>query len=52
MGQTHLGDDDFFFEDFHGVIFAAGLFPDQDDFSKGAFSQQLQVVEVAHRLQR
>lgn len=48
--QTNLGYDDFFFEDFHGIIFPTGLFPDKDDFTKGSLSEQLQVVKVTHCL--
>lgn len=48
---TCLGDDDFLFEDFHGVVLPAGLLPDQNDLPERPLPQQLQVVEVAHRLE-
>lgn len=50
--KTDLGYDDFFFKNFHGVIFPAGLFSDKNYFTKGSLAQQLQVVEVTHCLQR
>lgn len=48
--QTDLGYDDFFFKDFHGVVFPAGLFSDKNHFTEGSLSQQLQVVKVTHCL--
>lgn len=48
--QTNLGYDDFFFKDFHGVVFSTGLFSDKNNFTKGSLSQQLQVVKVTHCL--
>ena len=51
VSQTHLGYDDFFFKDLHGIVFTAGLFPHENHFTEGSLSKQLQVVEVAHCLE-
>lgn len=50
MSNFILGNDDFFFEDFHGVVGAARLLPHQNDFTKSAFAQKLQIVKVIHCL--
>lgn len=49
--DTHLGYDDFFFKNFHGVVFAAGLLSDKNHLPKSSLSQKLQVVKVAHCLE-
>lgn len=50
--RTHLSNDDFFTKDFHCVVHPRGLLLDQDYFAKCSFAQQLQVVKVAHSLQK
>lgn len=49
--NTHLGNDDFFFKNFHGIVFAAGLLSDKNHLPKSSLSQELQVVKVAHCLE-
>lgn len=49
---NNLGDDDFLLQDLHGVIGAAGLFLNQNDFPKRSLSQQLQIVKVIHCLDK
>lgn len=48
----HLGYNDFFLQDLHGVVGAARLLPHQDDFPKSAFAQKLQIVKVIHCLDK
>lgn len=48
--DENLGYDDFLLQNLHGVVGSTGLLPHQDDFSKGAFTQKLQVVKVVHSL--
>lgn len=50
MFSTNFCNDDFFAEDFHGVVHPRGLFLHQDHFTKRPFAQQLQVVKVTHGL--
>lgn len=49
--STNFSNDDFFAEDFHGVVHPCGLLLHQDHFTKCPFPQQLQVVKITHSLQ-
>ncbi len=48
--SCHLSDDDFLPQDLHGVVHPWGFLSHQNHLPKRAFTQQLQVIEVIHRL--
>ncbi len=50
MISTNFSNDDFFAEDFHGIVHPCGLLLYQDHFTKCPFPQQLQVVKITHGL--
>ena len=50
VSTTNFGDDDFFAQDFHGVVHAGGLLLHQDDLAECPLTQQLEVIKVAHCL--
>lgn len=50
MTLSHLGNNDLLLQDLHCIISSTGLLFHQDHLPEGAFTQQLQIVEVIHCL--
>lgn len=48
--DTNFCNDDFFAEDFHGIVHPCGLLLHQNHFTKCPFPQQFQVVKITHGL--